>query len=146
MNFDVKGEEIIRHADINYWVHECNRYLFLAKVHLKDKSINPLIDGDPINFIDNLINLSQISTEDGSSHKKFLLEKAGEESIVIPVKDIINFKFDLPKDEISILKQTFEQISTDDWDNIKLEKIESAQEILCKSLKSMETFWESISL
>ena len=143
MTFDTKSDEIIRRADINYWIHECNRYLFLAKVHLKDKSIFPKIDGDPINLIDKLIKISQILEEKDSSSIKFLMEKPGDESTAIPVKDIVDFKFDLPKEEMSILKQIFEQISKNDWNNLQLDKIESAQEILCKSLKSMEPFWES---
>ena len=143
MNIDFEDNKIIRHADINHWIHECNRYLFLAKVHLKYKSIYPIIDGDPINYIDNLINLSQIQSEKSSSNVKFLIENAGEESTVVPVIEVINFKFDLPNNEISNLKQTFEKISSNDWENIHLDKIEYAQKLLYKSLKSMEISWES---
>ena len=143
MDIGFEDEKIIRHADINHWIHECNRYLFLAKVHLKNKSIYPIIDGDPINYIDNLINLSQIQSEKNSSNVKFLIENVGEESTVVPVIEVINFKFDLPNNEISNLKQTFEKISSNDWENIHLDKIEYAQKLLYKSLKSMEISWES---
>ena len=143
MNIDFEDGKIIRHADINHWIHECNRYLFLAKVHLKDRSIYPKIDGDPIKYIDNLINLSKIQSEKNSSNMKFLIENVGEESTVVPVIEVINFKFDLPNNEISNLKQTFEKISSNDWENIHLDKIEYAQKLLYKSLKSMEISWES---
>ena len=132
----------VSHADVRHWIHECNRYLFLAKVHLDDPSVHPIIDGDPINYIDKLINVSQIDIEE-ESHMKFLIDMSEKESTAVLPKEIVNFELDLPNGEISNLKQTFEQISSSTWDDIQLDKIEHAQEILYKLLISVGTAWKS---
>ena len=136
-------DQKLSHADIKHWIHECNRYLFLAKVHSYDSSVRPYIDGDPINYIDKLINVSQIDTEKDNPPMKFLIEVSGKESTAVLAKEISNFEFDLPEGEIFNLKQTFEQISSSDGDDIQLDKIEHAQEILYKLLKSMGSTWIS---
>lgn len=132
----------VSHADVRHWIHECNRYLFLAKVHLDDPSVHPIIEGDPINYIDKLINVSQIDIEE-ESQMKFLIDRSEKESTAVSPKEIVNFEFDLPNGEISNLRQTFEQISLNVWDDIRLDKIEHAQKILYTLLISVGTAWKS---
>lgn len=135
-------KEKISHADVRHWIHECNLYLFLAKVHLDDPSVHPIIDGDPINYIDKLINVSQIDIEE-ESPIQFLIDVSVKESTAVSPKEIVNFELDLPTEVISNLRQTFEQISSSAGDDIKLDEIKHAQEILYKLLISVGTPWKS---
>lgn len=136
MNTDIVTENEIGSNDITHWIHECNRYLFLAKVHLKEPTVHPQIAGDPVHYIETIFNLGKVSPEEEMTSHKLLLQEPGEESTIVSVKDTTEFKFDLSRDEISQLKQMFEKISSKNWEEIELKDIERSQKILCDLLMS----------
>ncbi len=132
MNIEV--ENVIGFNDITHWIHECNRYLFLTKIHLIHPSVFPEISGDPINYIETIINLGNVSSEEEASSPKLLLHEPGEEPTIISLKDSIEFKIDLSPEKISYLKQTFKNISSKNWGEINQDNIESSQQILYELL------------
>lgn len=136
MNSDSERENEIGSNEITHWIHECNRYLFLAKVHLKDPSVHPQINGDPINYIETILNLGKVSPEEEVTLHKLLLQEPGEESAIVLLKDSIEFKVDITEDKILNLKQIFEKISLEMWKDIELEDIQYSQKILLELLNS----------
>ena len=125
--------------DCTHWIHECNRFLFLAKVHLQEPSVTPQISGDPINYIETIINMSNIRKE-GIPATKLLVQNFGEESTAIDITAEIEFKIDVPTEEVSELKATFEKIHAGNWMDLDRTKIEKSQEILYNLLKSIKKY------
>lgn len=133
---DLAKEDEIRSNDIIHWFHECNRYLFLAKVHLEDPSVEPQIAGDPIHYMETILSFGKTHAEEEMTIHTLLLQEPGEDSTAVLLKDTTEFKFDLSKEEILQLKQMFERISSKNWKEIGKKDIELSQKILCDLLIS----------
>ena len=127
----------IRPVDCAYWVHECNRYLFLAKVHIKeDKSVIPKIDGDPLNYIDIIINISNIKTDDISDTHKLVVDRPGEEAAILISREF-KLEIDLSEEDIQYLRKIFSDIVNSNWNDLEIGDIELAQGILYRLLRSI---------
>lgn len=124
--------------DCAHWVHECNRYLFLAKVHVAGNgSIIPRIDGDPLNYIETIINISDLKAEVISNANRLATEspERGTSSPYIAVK--LPLKTKLSEEEVRHLRQTFGNIRSNDWNALKNDDILWAQAILCRLLEEI---------
>lgn len=136
------SEEIIDTYDCTHWIHETNAFLFLAKVRLneEDYSLTPQVKGDPISYIDSIINMSNISKEEIPSTQRLLIQKSGEESTIVPISEESKFKLDISYDEIMKLRTTIEKIQTNQWDILNIDEVEYAQKILYQILISIDKY------
>lgn len=106
-------ENEIQLVDYIHRIHECNRYLFLAKVHIAgNESVIPKIDGDPISYIETIVNVDNINTK-------------------VPIKIKLSHK------EIQQLRVIFNRIKNNDWHSLEKNNIEKAQEILLRLLDNV---------
>jgi hypothetical protein len=137
------GEKIILSNDITHWLHECNRFLFLAKVHLDNHpDVDPICDGDPVSYLETIENLSKVQTNDSGLSQKLLIQDPKKGSALVSLARDIHITIKVPSDDISDLKSTFISIQQKEWKNLDPDKIENAQEILYKIFHSVK---ESLS-
>jgi len=145
MSLDQEKDKIPSSSEIKFWIHECHRYLFLTKIHLED-SVLPEIEGDPLKYFESIINLSHYSTEEDAYTNKLLFQESGEEPTLISIKDEFEYEFGLDKDEISLTKEIFKKITTNNHKDINIKEIEEIQKILFKLLKSIQNNLNNIKL
>ncbi len=125
-------------SDCSYWIYEMARYLFLAKIYMSENREKPRIDGDPLNYIESIINLSTLNEENTGSAQRCLLMRSDEESLSIPINE--NIKCDLSDINTSELRGTLELIKNNSWDELNMSMIESSEDILYKILKEIKKY------
>ena len=141
-----EDEVVISSNEIKYWVYECHKHLFLTKIHIKDSSDSIEINGNPSNYFESILNLSQISTEEKNYTNKLLFQEMGEEPTLISIKDKFKFKFGLTDGEILRSKEFFKKVSSKNWKTIEMSEIDETEDVLCKMLKSILDSLENIEM
>jgi hypothetical protein len=125
-------------SDCSYWIYETERFLFLAKIYLEERKEKPEINGDPINYIEAIINLGTINEDNTASPQRSLLLISEEEPLPIAINE--NIKFELSEIDTPELIGTLRMIKEDRWDELSLGKIEISESILYNILKEIKRY------
>lgn len=125
-------------SDCSYWIYETERFLFLAKIYLDERKEKPKINGDPINYIEAIINLGTINEDNTASSQRSLLLISEEEPLPIALNE--NIKFELSEIDTPELMGTLRMIKEDRWEELSLGKIEISESILYNILKEIKRY------
>ncbi len=102
--------------NIRGWLHECDRFLFLAEVRSYRKDVD--LSGHRFTY------------EITSSCMEGMFNKARD--MQNGTEYCINVEEWVTRDEFCILKETLDVISSDYWENIDMDSIKRAQDIVHK--------------
>jgi hypothetical protein len=147
----INGEEVLSSNDITHWLHECNRYLFLAKVNLDrikrnsdEPEVIPVSDDDPRKYIETIVNLSKVQSGGNEVlSPRLLIQDPRDGPALVSLSRDIHIKITVSSEDISTLKQVLNLIHEKDWNNLDVKRVENAQVILYGLLTSVkESFVE----
>jgi hypothetical protein len=130
------GGEYPTYSDITHWIFECNRYLFLAKVHRNDSTVEPEISGDPVAFVNKLLTSKKMSQNGSNNQYKLKFQKNQTEEYLFP--KVIELPLDISEDDVLILDKTIKNIKSKNWSEIDDNIIIRAQGILLKYLNKID--------
>jgi hypothetical protein len=124
------------YSDITHWIFECNRYLFLAKVHRKDSTVEPEMSGDPVAFVNKLLTSKKMSQNGSNVQYKLKFQKNQSEEYLFP--KVIELPLDISEEDVLALDKTIKNIKLKNWDDLDDDKIIHAQGILLKYLNKID--------
>lgn len=102
--------------DIRDWFYECDRYLFLAEVHYQRENVIPS---------EHRYNHELTSSQLDEMFSR--LRNLGKES-----KCCVNSETWVSENELLVLKETLDNISSGKWDNMDAECVAQAKDIVHK--------------
>jgi hypothetical protein len=102
--------------DVRDWFYECDRFLFLAEVHYQRKNVNPAEH-----------RFNEELTSSRLDDMLYNLKNLGKESDYYVTSE--NW---ISKDELIILKDTLDNISSGRWDDMDAECVAKAKDIVHK--------------
>ncbi len=118
-------------SDCRYMIHECNRYLFLAKVNCEKKIDDKVeFESDPINYLETLFNLPINHSNEEQEIHSFSESEISSSSEIPLDNSFSDMTLSIEKDEKEIIFNIFNKIEERNWDEINIQLIEQSQEIL----------------
>lgn len=136
MSNDEDSEQFPTYSDITYWIFECNRFLFLAKVHKNDPSVD-LKSGDPIVFVNKLLTSKKMSQNGSNIQYTLKFQKNPKDDDLFP--KVIELPINIPENDVAELTLTLKNIKSKNWKELEDDnKIINSQKILLNYLNQLD--------